>query len=278
MLGYAEDSGAWRPPFNWRRAMKLKTSNMLTAEEQTTIQRVELFSVDTLRQLWNSANERQRLYMLLCLNCGMGAKEIATLRRQSCHLESADAPTNGRAIGGSRTFAIDGGSYIERPRNKTRVPGRWPLWDETARLLRRHFAPADKGANPNGYALLGYNGQGLSRVMPSGTGKFDEVGDKFDKLREVVKEKYELDKLPLSFYALRRTAYSWIKENFGTEVAETFSQHKEKGMIVNYSNPLFDKVAEAVKAMRENFMVEVFRDCLKAEIHEHLDPIDTSGQ
>jgi hypothetical protein len=268
LLTYAEDAGLWRPNCNWRRALKIKAASMLTADEVDHVRVVETFSPTALRQLWNCSTERERLYMLLALNCCMGGKEISTLKLKWVNL---DVPT----------------PYIERPRNKTRVPGRWALWPETVTLLRRHLAPNNGGANPNLYALLGFCGTPLVEVREKHRAvrnsskitfaKRDEITHRFRKLRDKVKLRYKLAKIPLPFYSFRDTAYSWVKEHFGTEIAETFSQHKEKGMVTNYSNPLFEKVVKATNAMRAELITEVLKDRPNPIIHEHLG-YDTSGQ
>ena len=88
------------------------------------------FTDGELRTVYDAANERLRLFVLLGLNTGMTQSDIGQLRQDEVEWEK------GRIV---------------RQRTKTRkhhggsVPTvDYPLWDETARLLRDHRAPDDQ--------------------------------------------------------------------------------------------------------------------------------------
>jgi integrase len=99
-----------------------------------------LFTVQEIQTLLTTANELQKLYMLLALNCGMYPKDISTLQQEEVDWKA------GR---------------IKRQRTKTRerssnVPKvDYPLWQYTFTLLKRHRSKHKQFAltNENGGAL-----------------------------------------------------------------------------------------------------------------------------
>lgn len=264
-FGHVEDSGEWNPSYNWRRALRIKRRGIATDDEKNRAKKTPLFTQDDLRRIWNIATERTRLYMLLALNTGATQMEISTLRLSHVHLDDAIP-------------------YIERPRNKTGVDGRWPLWSETVTLLRKYLAEAGKH-NPKGWAILNENGAQLLRYTSMGRADAITLAwqrtvydkEKLKRWRSNKPKDYKVVGLPadsvnpegapkppdfqrLGFKYLRKTGYSWIKKQYGTEVAEWYSQHKEKGMVGNYSDPCWDKVAVAVQALRSEFLPPMFKD------------------
>jgi hypothetical protein len=115
---------------------------------------VEVYSVDELRQIWQSAPDETRLHIALALNCGMYYADIADLR----HDQISD-------------------THISRGRHKTGETGRWRLWGITRALLARYATkpgqwPAEDGQgsyalrHSDGSPLYGYwqDGETLRRV------------------------------------------------------------------------------------------------------------------
>jgi integrase len=263
-LGHCEDSGEWKPTYNWRRALRLKRRNLTTDEEKEKTKKTPIFEPADLRHIWNRAPERARLYMLLGLNCGATQVEISTLRLTHVHLDDATP-------------------YIERPRNKTGVDGRWPLWPETVVLLQKYLAPNDKKRNPDGRALLNENGEQIVRYASKGRAdsvtagwqrcvydsqkwyrwrkqkQYKVVGEPADAINpEGAPEPPTFQRLPFKY--LRKTGYSWVKIHFSTETAEWYSSHAEHGQIGAYSDAVWGLVATAVMAMRDDLGATMFRD------------------
>jgi hypothetical protein len=116
----------------WEECFKFKPDQLRTPTEKREARKGKpKYTTAELATLYAAATPRTRLYMLLALNCGMGAKEQATLQRADVQL----TPDSGTP-------------YIERERNKTGVLGRWTLWAETATLLQA--AMMQTGYSPKG--------------------------------------------------------------------------------------------------------------------------------
>lgn len=102
----------------WENAFRIDVDSIRTPAERKAARKGKpKYTLDELTTLFANATKRTRLYILLALNCGMGAKEQATLVRDDIHLDE-EAP------------------YIDRERNKTGVQGVWTVWPETEGLLR----------------------------------------------------------------------------------------------------------------------------------------------
>ncbi|WP_168565001.1 phage integrase family protein [Crateriforma spongiae] len=102
--------------------------------------RIQVFDELELQTLYKGANDRTRLFMLLCLNCGMTQVDIGKLRHDEVDWKK------GR---------------IARKRSKTAKHGdaiptvNYPLWKETFRLLKKFRSGHDSLAltNENGNPL-----------------------------------------------------------------------------------------------------------------------------
>jgi hypothetical protein len=77
-----------------------------------------VLSIDQLRLLYQNADDRVKLWMVLSLNCGANMSDLSSM--------SADM-----------VKMVDGVTHLERPRHKTGVAARWRLWDETRDLLAK---------------------------------------------------------------------------------------------------------------------------------------------
>lgn len=102
----------------WEETLKVDADSLTTEKERHQKKNARThYTIEELTEIYAAANHRQRLYILLALNCGMGSKEQATLKTYHLFL---NPPT----------------PYIDRERNKTGVKAKWTLWEETAKLLR----------------------------------------------------------------------------------------------------------------------------------------------
>lgn len=122
------DGELWDGPKGWRKLFKVLWINLLTPVEQKQLAAgKKTFDVAELVDLYQLANDRERLYLLLGLNCAFGQGEISTLMRSDIDFKT---------------------SSITRTRHKTRdvgVIGSWVLWKEASDLLKANVAGPNKG-------------------------------------------------------------------------------------------------------------------------------------
>lgn len=89
-------------------------------------QKIDVFTVEEVRELLGRANERMRLYLLLMLNCGMYQMDVAELRQEEVDWRHGT---------------------ITRARSKTRERNgpvvTYKLWPETFALLKKHRAEGE---------------------------------------------------------------------------------------------------------------------------------------
>ncbi|HEX2973570.1 MAG TPA: hypothetical protein VHP11_14645, partial [Tepidisphaeraceae bacterium] len=120
------DGDHWEAPRRMDKIFRIRRNILLTpAEQRAEANGKDIFTVDELRTLYTNANEQQRLYMLLALNCAFTQKDLATLAFADVQLR-AQPPV------------------IDRIRSKTRatgVRGHWELWPETVKLLTKRITP-----------------------------------------------------------------------------------------------------------------------------------------
>lgn len=251
---------------------------MSPAEKQAAKQGKPKFTIAELATLYANATLRQRLYILLALNCGFGQTEIATLRHWDLHLDPpADASREQKA-----SFV----AYIERRRNKTNVEGKWELWKETADLLRVycgafggyvHLAPETaegiRYERPNlhgaQYVVNKPTFEGIDEPetlalrsedgYPLVHGKTDSIDLSWRRLyaKKAVKAKKVRR---LGFYSLRHTAAQRVRDLAGYETHKIFMAHAtleasgRKGVSERYytqrSEVDFGKVAFALRTFR----------------------------
>lgn len=214
---YAEHWDAYR---NWEAAFRVHVDDLYTDKEKRQ-QRNEkpTFTIDELAILYSNAPIRTRLYMLMALNAGHGAKEQATLDKSDII-----------------------GNRIERYRHKTHVDGRWTLWPETQALLAlaikrqlnvtpqglsiskwRNITPPKEAAD-----LAIVTDTGMPLVHTAGHKKTDSVALSWKRLmgKKSIKEAIKHGQVrPLNFYALRRTAAQWVRNAQGYEAHKIYLAH-----------------------------------------------------
>lgn len=243
----AADRGDWTAPATLDKCFSFDRDKLQTETEQDATATVKTFTIPELASIWRATrSDRQRLYILLGLNCGFTQKEIATLRLAHCHLDAVDKEGNARP-------------YIKRRRNKTRAKvkteWRWRLWPETAYLLNKEMAKT----NPEGLALLSEKGGRLTDTTASSY--FDLIRKPWtDAIKAANHLKDLFDKeggkhtlvsvRPLGFKYLRKTASNLIRKIGGKDTAETFLAHTESGMGKHYHNPDFKRVGRSIRKLR----------------------------
>lgn len=169
---------------------------------------IEVFEPAEIAALLAAAPERTKLFVLLMLNCGMYAGDIADLRHSEVDLKAGT---------------------IERKRTKVKKMKsppvvRYTLWPETLRLLKQFATPEPKKeGKPTTLVLLNEDGRPLRFVGFSSTGKGLRVCNVSAALKQLwaklAKRGIVIEKSPKQ---LRKTG------------ASTLEKHDDYGRFSNY--------------------------------------------
>jgi integrase len=208
----------WERPKGFERLFRLRERHMKTQEEaardaaEMVTGDVATYCLDELARLFRAGRPRDRLYILLGLNCGFTSMEISSLRTFEVFLD-AEAP------------------YVHRRRHKTGVEAKWPLWPETVALLRRHRAPE----NRHRAWLLTRDGNEL--VEESRACRKDAVDQAWKAL-------WPRTGMPgwRGHRFLRKTGANAVKKLGGLEESEMYLAHQEPGLNKHYANRNWDKM------------------------------------
>lgn len=160
-----------------------------------------LFTIEEIKQLLGGASERQKLYLLLALNCGMYPVDIAHLRQDEVDWAS------GR-IKRKRTKTRD------RSNNVPRVD--YLLWRQTFDLLKKH-----RSSHPE-LVLINRNGSPLW-VEREKNGKFDRNSNIKTAYFQLVAVKLKIakeDRKPL--ISLRKTPATMLENSQYGRFSEHF--------------------------------------------------------
>jgi hypothetical protein len=212
------DQLTWNRPRGFDRLFKLRDRRLRTPEEEAqeaervVSGEVASFTTDELTRMFRAANSRERLYLLLGLNCGFTSGEVSSLRTFEVFLEVPEP-------------------YIHKRRAKTGVEAKWMLWPETSTLLRRHKAPA----NEKHLWLLTEAGNPL--VDSDQMWRRDAIDKSWDSLRARSGMKRWL-----GYRFLRKTGASAVKRLGGLEESEMYLAHQELGLNKHYANRQWPKL------------------------------------
>lgn len=217
----------WDRPRGFERLFKLKERRLKTAEEEArdairlVTGEVDTFTTEELNRLFRASTSRERLYILLGLNCGFTSGEISSLRTFEVLLD-AERP------------------FIHKRRAKTGIEAKWLLWPETAAILRRHRARA----NPGLKWILTQQDNPLVEVRE--TGRRDAIDQAWSSLvpRSGIGRW-------LGFRFLRKTGANAVKRLGGLEESEMYLAHQEPGLNKNYANRNWDKMWACLGRFRE---------------------------
>lgn len=225
---FAEETteGGWRRPARFNRIVRLNLERMKTAADNEraspmrATDEITHFTNDELALIWRYASQRERLYLLLGLNCGFTSNEVSELR------------TYETCLGGDEPL-------VHRLRPKTGVEAKWSLWPESTSLLIREQAPD----NPDRRVLLTSRGNALVSVTK--TWRRDAIKQVWSPLVN------KIDGVrPLGFRFLRKTAADAMKRIGGLEVSEMFLAHREPGLNKAYANRDWSRMHRALAEYR----------------------------
>jgi hypothetical protein len=181
-----------------------------------------------LRVLYTAADDQMKAWILLGLNCAFQAVDISNLRQYEIEAD------------GKRTI-------IDRDREKTGVRGRWAIWPETRKAIRK----AQTTANEEERVFLTPRGNPLVSEKT----RSDYVSDKWEALRTAAK----LKDVP-GFKFLRKTSADAIKQLSGSdEISRLHRCHDEQNRMAKpYTDRLFGELFKWQDELRKHF-AEVWR-------------------
>jgi integrase len=181
----ALDGEGWDGPKKWQRLFTARWTGLLTpAEQRKRARGKDTFTLEELKTLYDLANPRQRMLMLLALNTAMNQKEVSTLMRDDIDLEKG---------------------IISRIRHKTRavaaVQVQWTMWPATTALVEQNLAPPNDG----GLAFLTEDNHPLVNDATD----TDSIALTWTRLLKTA-ERQGKEVRPLPFGTLRKTASTAI--------------------------------------------------------------------
>ena len=248
----------WRKPDDFDeidRSIPLDTDSV-----KKRIRNVDTFQLDELRLLNRYASPIERLYLMLGLNCGFGAKEIATLTIGELFLYQA-LPAVEQEVFGFTSSSAD--SFVTLVRNKTTIVGKYLLFPQIVQMLEWILARRLKQPNATSDHPLILNRNGMPLDQRSDNGNPSrQIPNAFDRLlNRIQDDDNQITKLPFKY--VRKTAGDLIRRFSDGEVSGVFLLH---GSPVStdklsdvYTNRPFGKVYEAIRQLEE-YLQPVFAE------------------
>lgn len=256
------DGYEWRKPDDFADLTTVVPRNTReTAAIASTLQ-VTTYDLDEIILLYRYATPLERLLLLLGLNCGFGAGEIATLRVGEVRLHNKHPQASK-----IRFESTSADSFIMRIRQKTGVYGEWLLWPETVdalewainrrrsqtRIRRGPSKGKDISMRSDSILLLSEDGLPLVKHTVKGN-QSNRIANMWRTgLTERIRKDHPSFRL-LSFNKLRKTGGDLIRHEADGEINGVFLTHgqpvKSDDLSDEYTNRPFGKVFQAIRAVR----------------------------
>jgi integrase len=179
VMKYAYDSELISKPASYGQSFRAPSKTALKRVRQSRPKR--LFSAPELRRILKAASQPLRAMILLGINCGLGASDLAHMPQAALDLKRR---------------------WLDYPRVKTAVDRRCPLWPETVSAVKEAIASRPRPRDPADEILVFLTrcGQRWARTSPRG-GAIDAVGCAMNKLLKEL----GIHRPGVCFYALRHT-------------------------------------------------------------------------
>jgi hypothetical protein len=195
---------------------------------------VDTYSVEELTILWKHAKPKERLLMIVALNTGAGAAELASLQTNEIRLNQSH-----------RKYGTPG-NWIMRIRHKTGVYGEWKLWDQTTEAIR--WCLTNRPETKRAELLVTDEGEPVAE-QTSGGNRAQVIPNTWQRLTARVRKLEDKTFRRLSFNKLRKTAINAIRDIADGETAGVFACHGKPvpsdTQIDLYSNRDFRRVHAA---------------------------------
>lgn len=247
---------AWRKPEDYSD-ISVKVVD-LPSDRARSLEQVDTFSLEELKLLMQYAQPMERLLLLLGLNCGFGAAEIASLQVDEVRLREAHKARFQEVLG-FETTGDD--SFVKRIRRKNGVYGEFLLFPLTVQGLEWSLKRRRQQDDFSGAARIiqNDNGEPLDKPTKSGN-RNQQIPNYFDRLiKRITDDDNEMRKL--SFGKLRKTGGDLIRKYSDGEVSGVFLCHgsavKSDDLADVYTNRPFGKVFKAIREVQE-YLTPVF--------------------
>lgn len=191
---------------------------------------VKLLTCEQIRNIYEAASDRTKLYICLALNCGMTQVDISDLKQSEVNWKEGT---------------------LTRKRSKTRKHKRvpkvqYPLWDETFRLLQQEREKDGESV------LLNENGSPLrveSLREDGRLSKTDNVRNAFSRLCRKLKLK------GLTFKALKKTSATMLRDNLAYQgLEDLFLGHAPQRMSEkHYAGGVYAIPREAIQWLANEY-------------------------
>ena len=229
---------AWRKPLDYEiRPARIKLTPAEKAKRFSPTQ-VQTYSVDEIATIWKYASPRERVLIVLALNCGFGMRELGTLQLSEIGL---DKPHGHYDVIGS---------FIKRGRYKTDVYGEWSLWPESVAAINWFL-----GQRPNCQETAFFvTRDGKTLVEPTeGNNRNGRIASVWDRLiKRIMVDVPGFKKL--SFNKLRKTGGNLMRRLAGGELFAVYMAHGQSvrgdDLAEVYSDRPFDQVFQALDKVR----------------------------
>ncbi len=187
----------------------------------------KFFSTDEIKRLYDTADGRMKLVILLALNCGYTQMDIATLEHS--HVDWSTG-------------------MIVRSRSKTGQPQEHRLWARTLGLLKEQATAPEESS----LVLLAKRGRPLvhATIKADGTPtKTDSISQAFSRLKKAVNEgrKKSEPEIKLPFKCFRKTGADQIAKQYQQNplLVDLYLAHTQTGMKKHYARQHYDELHKA---------------------------------
>ncbi len=218
------------PAFKWKgyidveHALEVDYTQLMTDDEIAQLKDdVQTYTVQELTLLYKYATDRERVYLLLGLNCAFARAECVSFRKDERKMDATPP-------------------RIIRMRRKTRVKGEYALWPETVEALKwnqQEQAGYDRPDNP--FSIITPKGDPLPE---------NGIANAWGRLLKRVAKDHPTFR-QLSFKHLRKTAGQFVRNMSDGETAGVFLSHgtpvKTDDLLDAYTNRDFSKVDTALE-------------------------------
>lgn len=239
------------PEFNEIRGSVLR----LESDRKQGFEQVPTFDVSEITALNKVATPLERIILLLGVNCGFGAMEIATLRLDELCLFTAHEQKYQRLLGSGTT---DADSFIKRHRRKNVVYGEWLLFPQTVQGIEWLVQTRDRRAKQP-YLLLNQNGDPYFKRTKGGN-RNSQLPSRFNANIKRAIEAGD-DVRALSLGKLRKTGGNFVRQfGDGEQLAVFHARCKTSDcddMADVYTNRPFGKLFDTMRKI-QTMMEPVF--------------------
>ena len=238
VFGFAYDSDLIDRPIKFGPGFKRPSKRVVRVARKKN--GLRMLEAEQLRTVLNSSKGQLKAMILLGINAGLGAADLARLRNSHLDLKAG---------------------WLDYPRPKTGVDRRVPLWPETIKAIREVIAKRPKPKDKKHAGLVFITKYGFPWVRmsplkedkdgkPRGGVPLDAIGAQFSK---VLKET-DLKRPGLGFYCLRHTL-----ETIGGEVRDQIALdaimgHIRDDMASVYRERISDERLRAVTDYVRNWL------------------------